>query len=42
MFQLPIGFGMNSNSVDSEFTTGTENPQCNLASIGDHNFIEHA
>ncbi len=32
---------VHSDSLDAQFFTGTKNTQCNLAAVGNNNFIQH-
>ena len=41
VFGVAIGFGINHDGLDAEFTAGALNPQGNFASIGDQDFFEH-
>jgi hypothetical protein len=37
-----ISSGINGNRFDAHVLAGANHPQCNLSSIGDHYFFEHA
>jgi hypothetical protein len=39
--RVDIRLGINGDSWYPEFFAGADNPQCDLAAIGDQDFIEH-
>jgi hypothetical protein len=38
---IDIGFRINGNGFDAEFTAGTDDPEGNFPSVSDQNFFEH-
>jgi hypothetical protein len=39
--QVPVYIGMNRNGPDTEFSTGAQDPQRDLATIADDDLLKH-
>ena len=38
---IGVGFRMQRHGLDAEFSAGPQNPQCDLAAVRDHQFVNH-